>query len=90
MPVISEFYGIRIIMNHNDIGQHNHPHIHAKYQGSKAVFAIPEGEVLAGRLPPRQTRYVQNWIAEHEQELIDDWNRAIASETLLPIAPYKR
>ena len=77
-------------MNYNDFGHHNHPHIHVEYQGSKAVFAIPEGEVLAGQLPRRQTRYVQSWITEHEQELMADWERAIVPETLLPIEAYKR
>ena len=90
MPTISEFYGIRIVMNYNDVGQHNHPHIHAEYQEFKAVFAIPEGDVLAGQLPRRQARYVQNWIAEHEQELMDDWSRAVVPETLHPIPGYKR
>ena len=77
-------------MNYNDTGHHNHPHIHAEYQEFEAVFAIPEGVLLAGKLPRRQTRFVQNWIVEHEQELIDDWNRAIVPETLIPIAEYKR
>ena len=90
MPEISEFYGIRIVMNYNDFGQHSRPHVHAEYQEFKAVFAIPEGELLAGRLPRRQTRFVRNWIADNEQELIDDWKRAIIPETLLPIAGYKR
>ena len=90
MPEISWFYGIRVIMNYNDFGHHNHPHIHVEYQGSKAVFAIPEGEVLAGQLPRRQTRSVQSWIVEHRQELMDDWERSIVPETLLPIEAYKR
>jgi len=54
------------------------------------VFAIPEGDVLAGQLPRRQTRYVQNWIAEREQELMVDWNRAVVPETLHPIPGYER
>jgi len=90
MLEISWFYGIRVTMNYNDFGHHNHPHIHVEYQGFKAVFAIPEGNVLAGQIPRRQTRYVQNWIAEHEQELMDDWERAAVPETLLPIEGYKR
>ena len=88
MPEISEFYGIRIVMNYNDFGHHNYPHIHVEYQEFKAVYAIPEGEILAGRLPRRQARFVRNWIAE--QELMDNWKRAIVPETLLPIEGYKR
>ena len=90
MPEISEFYGIRIVMNYNDFGHHNHPHIHVEYQEFKAVYAIPEGEILAGRLPRRQARFVRNWIAEREQELMDNWKRAIVPEALLPIEGYKR
>jgi hypothetical protein len=90
MPIISEFYGIRIKMNYNDVGHHHRSHVHAEYQDFEAVFAIPEGDILAGQLPRRQTRLTRKWIAEHEQELMDDWNRAVIPETLLPIAEYKR
>ena len=46
MPTISMFYGILIGMLYRDNAQHNLPHIHARYQGSKASISIDDGAVL--------------------------------------------
>lgn len=37
----------------------------AALSGQQAVFAIPEGELLAGGLPPKKTLQVQVWIDLH-------------------------
>ena len=37
MPEISLFYGIRVTMYYDD---HNPPHFHAEYNGSKALVEI--------------------------------------------------
>lgn len=55
MPTISMFYGILIRMFFYDTDKHNVPHIHAEYQGKVAVYSIPDGDVLAGTLPRRNT-----------------------------------
>ena len=47
MPTISMFYGIIIRMMFFDTKQHHLPHIHVEYQGEKATFTIPDGELLA-------------------------------------------
>lgn len=54
MPTISMFYGIIIRVLFMDNKQHNRPHIHVEYQVLKAVFAIPEGELLEGQLPAKK------------------------------------
>lgn len=59
MPRVSEFFGIVIAIYFDDIGQHNRPHFHATYAEHRAVFGIPEGDVIAGSLPSRQRRLVQ-------------------------------
>ena len=46
------FYGILIRMFFNDIERHHLPHIHAEYQGQVGTYAIPDGSLLAGELPP--------------------------------------
>ena len=46
------FYGILIRMFFKDTDKHNLHHIHAAYQGDVAVYSIPDGDVLAGRIPP--------------------------------------
>lgn len=48
MPIISMFYGIIIAIYYEDIGHHNKPHIHVRYQGKKAAISIEDGTILAG------------------------------------------
>lgn len=55
MPTISMFYGIIVRMMFMDTQQHHLPHIHVEYQGMKAVFTIPTGELLEGQLPPKKS-----------------------------------
>ena len=43
MPEISRFYGIIISMYYDD---HNPPHFHARYGGSRATIEIPTLRVL--------------------------------------------
>jgi len=82
MPVISYFFGIYIRMYHDD---HNPPHIHVEYQGHEALMSIKEGEVLVGKLPNKACKIVQEWMQIHQQELLGDWQRAVALEPLLRI-----
>jgi hypothetical protein len=77
MPTISMFYGLLIRMFFFDTEKHNVPHIHAEFQGEVAVYSIPEGELLAGHLPPKKHKLVVAWIAIHEDELIADWDLAV-------------
>lgn len=70
-----------------DTRQHSAPHIHAEYADFRACFAIPSGEVLAGALPPRQARLVEQWIELRTGELLADWKLAVAGLPLQPIPP---
>ena len=89
MPVISIFSGIVIRMYYFDTGQHSAPHIHAHYAEDSAVFAIEDGNVLAGSLPPKQTRLVQAWIELRRESLAADWILAISGATLSAIDPLR-
>jgi len=60
MPTISMFYGIIIRMLFLDTKQNNLPHIHVEYQGFKAVFVIPGGELIEGEFPLKKLRQVQS------------------------------
>jgi len=46
----------------NDIERHHLPHIHAEYQGQVGTYAIPDGVLLAGELPPSKHKLVVAWI----------------------------
>jgi hypothetical protein len=69
--------------------QHHTPHIHVRYQGSEAVIAIPEGELLSGSMPVKQFKLVQAWIAIHSEELMVDWELAVQGDEPFRIAPLQ-
>jgi hypothetical protein len=77
MPTISMFYGILIRMFFYDTDKHHGPHIHAEFQGHVGTYSIPDGELLAGKLPPKKHKMVVAWIAIHEDDLLADWDLAV-------------
>ncbi len=89
MPIISMFYGIIIRMYYADNQQHHVPHIHTEYGNSKAVFAIGDGRLLAGKFPNSKTRLVQAWIEIRRDELNANWKLAVNSEEVFKIDPLK-
>lgn len=89
MPTISMFYGIIISVYYEDTGRHKQPHIHIRYQDSKASLAIADGAVLAGEVPPRQLKMVQVWMDLHRDELMADWQLAVAGDEPFRIAPLQ-
>jgi hypothetical protein len=89
MPTISMFYGIVVMIFYYDNKQHNLPHIHVRYQDSKAIFGIDTAEMIEGDLPNKQKRLVQAWMEIHKDELIADWDLAISGEQPYKIEPLK-
>lgn len=85
MPEISTFYGIVIYMY---ISEHNPPHFHVVYQGYKAMITIKDG-VVTGSLPRRALNLVFEWLDEHKQELLENWERLARREAPLKIEPLK-
>ncbi len=88
-PTISMFFGIIVTMRWEKGEPHHAAHIHAEYQDSSASFSLPDGELLAGKMPRRQIRMVQGWIAQHEEELMANWKLAMNDEPLFRIEPLK-
>lgn len=84
MPVISNFYGIKVTMYYDD---HNPPHFHAEYAGEKAIVDITHSRVIKGALPSKQLKLVLAWCVLHQDELMDNWERAGNDESLLSIPP---
>ena len=89
MPTLSMFYGLVVSMYFLDTAEHNSPHIHVRYQDFKAVFGIPDGNLLAGLLPPKKRKLVEAWIEIHHEELMADWSLAIEGKELFRIDPLK-
>jgi hypothetical protein len=74
MPSISEFFGISIYMYYAH-GKHNAPYFHARYQGSDASFSIETQQVLAGQMPRKVIKLIQDWAKIHKKELKENWIR---------------
>jgi len=89
MPAISMFYGIVVYMFFYDDERHHLPHIHVRYQGQKASVSIADGQLLDGDFPPAKLRLVQAWIEIHREDLMADWELAIAGEQPFEIAPLQ-
>lgn len=86
MPVISLFFGIIIRMYYDD---HNPPHFHAEYQGSKALFDF-RGNIIGGDLRSlTATKLVREWVDLHSGELREDWESAKSGRELKKIAPLE-
>ncbi|MFZ1547590.1 MAG: DUF4160 domain-containing protein [Candidatus Nitrotoga sp.] len=89
MPSISMFYGLIVYMYFNDNRQHKLPHIHVKYQDDEVVVSIPDGTVLQGGIPNSKMKLLQAWIELHKEELMADWNLAVAGEQPYKIDPLR-
>ncbi len=89
MPTISMFYGIVITLYYYDNKQHNLPHIHVRYQGTKAIFSIEKSEMMEGNLPNKQKKLVSAWMEIHHDELVADWELAVTGEQPYKIDPLK-
>ena len=84
MPLISLFYGIRVMMYYDD---HLPPHFHAEYNGEKAVIDILESRVVKGHLPSKQLKIILAWTVIHQDELMQNWELAKNKEVLTKIPP---
>jgi phosphomannomutase len=69
--------------------EHNPPHFHAFYGEHEVLVDIRSLSVFAGHFPPRALGLVIEWATLHQQELLDDWDRAQLHEPLLAIDPLE-
>ena len=89
MPVISLFQGLIIYMFYLDNKQHKLPHIHVKYSDQNAVYSIPDGILLEGSLPQGKERLILAWIELRKEDLMADWQLAVAGQAIFKIEPLK-
>ncbi len=82
-------YGLMISLFYEDNDRHHLPHIHVRYQGTRASIAIESGDVLAGQIPPKQLKLVQAWIEIHRDELLANWQLVNEGEEPYKIAPLQ-
>jgi len=70
-------------------GGHHPPHFHAVYGEFEVEVAIARLEVLEGRLPSRALGLTIEWAAQHQDELLVDWELASTRQPLYTIAPLR-
>lgn len=86
MPTISSFFGIVIRLYYDD---HNPPHIDAHYGEHEASIDFETLRCMEGYLPRRAMHLVLDWIELHQQELRDNWDKALEHKSLDHIAPLE-
>lgn len=67
---------------------HAPPHFHAKYQGREVTVNITTGEIT-GTMSRRAIAMVEEWRLLHQNELMDNWERAVQMRILTPIEPLE-
>jgi hypothetical protein len=86
MPIVSEFFGIKIYMYWAD---HFPEHFHAEYSGHKALISILTATVIKGSLPARQLKLVLAWCEIHRAELKKNWHAAQENAVISKIEPLR-
>ena len=89
MPVISLFQGLIVYMFYIDNKQHKLPHIHVKYNEYDAIYSIPDGVLLEGKLPNAKEKLVLAWIVMRQEDLMADWHLAVTGQKVFNIEPLK-
>jgi len=86
MPVLSRFYGIVIRMV---FIRPFAAHFHAIYGQWELIVGILPLTIIQGEAPVRVRDMVLEWAADHQHELLEDWNRCRLALPPLPIAPLR-
>ena len=84
MPLVSEFFGIKIYVYWED---HMPPHFHAQYEEYSVQINIEEAVVLKGVFPVKQLKLVLAWCELHKEELVKNWKSAETNGNIVSIEP---
>ena len=85
MPELSRFFGIVIGIFPRE---HAPPHFHAVYGEHQVTIDIQTG-LVHGDFPKRGLRLVQEWLALHKNELLEDWELIQDGHPANKIAPLE-
>ena len=80
MPPVSHPFkkgALIVLMNYSD---HAPPHVHVKYQGDVRSYRLDIRSRIwlkPGRmLPSALRRMIEAWVEAHENELLEEWDKA--------------
>jgi len=65
----------------------NPPSFSTDHGEHSAIIDIRNLDLWSGYLPPRVLGLVIEWAAIHQDELVNNWEKVVKQETLLPINP---
>jgi hypothetical protein len=68
---------------------HPPPHFHAVYADQQAVVTIDSIGLHEGNLSPRALALVFEWAAQHQMELMANWNALRAGQLPKKIKPLR-
>jgi hypothetical protein len=71
-----------------DTQKHKLPHLHVRYQGLEAVFAL-DGRLLDGDIGARAHRLVGEWCKERAADLQGAWQHAVNGEEIPWVLPLR-
>lgn len=73
MPTIAEIFGFYIRIFFDD---HNPPHIHVyKKHDCLALLKIENGEILQGKLNPKEKALLKDWVLTNKNYLMKLWDQ---------------
>ena len=86
MPVISKFYGIviRMLFIRPFVA-----HFHAIYGNFELIVGVSPLRIIQGDAPGRVRTMVLEWADQHQEELLQAWDRLSAARPPLPIPPLQ-
>jgi hypothetical protein len=73
-------------MYHND---HVPPHFHVRHSCKKAIIGINPVALIGGYIPARAVGLAIEWALNHQEELLENWERARNNQPLAKIAPLE-
>ena len=88
LALLKRYIGLGFYAPIHNGREHNPPHFHASYQGYEAVFDM-EGNLVEGKMPKKQCRYIEVWADIHKEELAANWELAINKKKLDKIDPLR-
>lgn len=71
MPRVAFFFGVSLYMYMDD---NSKPHCHASYGDYAGAFDLESGELVAGQMPPKQSKKIKDFILINYDDLLEKWN----------------
>jgi len=67
---------------------HAPAHFHAWYNEYKVIVSIKDG-IVKGEMPGRALKMILEWLEQHKEELMENWEKAQNGDPLEKIEPLK-